>query len=188
MRDKINSLVSQISNWLSGLTERERRLVMATAAVATLFVVGGGILWVSDSIASKEKRIQLRQEQLDQILTLEGAYFEAKEKLNAEERRLKGNKVTLFSLCNKAANEIGLTLNDLNERKRPVKGTNLEEVSVEVNLKSMTMDKLTSFLEAIEGKRAGGLVKITKLKVKSRFDQPDLLDVQMTVATWKVAS
>jgi hypothetical protein len=188
MREQINGLLNRISSWFGALTERERLLVLVTAAVAAIFVFGGSVLWASSGLEKREKRIKLRNEQLSQILALEGTYKQAKSAIAAEERRLKGNKVSLFSLCNKAANEIGLTLNDLNERKKPVRDTNLEEISVEVNLKSLTMDKLTSFLEAIEGKKAGGLVKVVKLKVKTRFDNPDLLDVQMTVATWKVAA
>jgi hypothetical protein len=184
MREKINGLLNQMSLWFGGLTERERLLVVVTTGVAVLFIVGGSVLSATNALEKREKRIKLRKEQLSQILALEGSYQVAKEAIASEERRLKGNKVSLFSLCNKAAREIGLTLNDLNERKRPVRDTNLEEISVEVNLKSLTI----SFLEAIEGKRTGGMVKITKLKVKMRFDNPDLLDVQMTVATWKVAA
>ena len=54
-----------------------------------------------------------------------------------------------------------------------------------MNLKSLSVDKLTQFLEEIEGADKSGLIKITKLKVKTRHDAEDLRDVTLTVATWK---
>ena len=47
------------------------------------------------------------------------------------------------------------------------------------------LGKLNTFLEKIEGKSSNGLVKIMKLKVKTRYDNAELLDVGMTVSTWQ---
>jgi len=83
------------------------------------------------------------------------------------------------------AQELGLTLNDLNERRTPIKESGIDEISVDVNLKQMSIDKLDAFLEKIEDGKYGGMVKVLKIKVKTRYDNPELLDVTMKVATYK---
>jgi hypothetical protein len=40
-------------------------------------------------------------------------------------------------------------------------------------------------LENIEGKTAGGVVKVTKLKARTRLEAPDMLEVNLTVSTWR---
>jgi hypothetical protein len=88
----------------------------------------------------------------------------------------------------KAASEVGLSLSDLNERRLPVKDSDLTEVTVEVNLKEISIDKLVTLLEKIEGKTSAGVVKVTKLKTKTRLDAPDMLEVNLTVSTWRAAA
>ena len=109
---------------------------------------------------------------------------EAKEQAN----KLQGKNISLFSLLQTSASELGLSLKDLNEKKTPLKDTELIQVSVEVNLKEVSIDKLTSFLKSVESKEGKDLVKVTRLKTKTRFDNDQLLDVRMTVSTWRKAS
>lgn len=169
------------------MSGREKRLVGITALVA-IFVFFGGTYWgVNSHLESREKRVRNLQTSLSQIRALEGQYraAEAQEKQSA--RRLKTNSVSLFSVLQKSAAQLGLVLNDLNERQLPLKDGELTQVSVDVNLKQVSIDKLNSFLEKIEGRSTGGVIKITKLKVKTRHDNEELLDVSMTVATWKAS-
>lgn len=179
--------LSGVKGALSRMSDRERKLVGLTGAVAALLLFGGAFLWVDKTLDGKARRVRDLNESLQQVLALEGQYkaAEARDRQNA--MRLRTNNVSLFSLLQTAAGQLGLTLNDLNERKVPLKNGDIEEVSVEVNLKQVSIDKLNLFLEKIEGKSSGGLVKIVKLKVKTRHDNPELLDVNMTVATWKAS-
>ncbi len=182
-------LFDQILAAFGRLTDRERLLVGITVAVAlVLGVLGGGYL-ISSSLEAKEKRVKIRREQLTEILGREALYKAAATREKKDARKLKGNNISLFSLLQKTAQELDLGLNDLNERETPVKNnTNVTEVSVDVNLKKVSVDKLNALLEKIEGPASRGLVKILKLKVSSRHDNNELLDVKMTVATWKASS
>lgn len=178
---------SALSQALERMTDRERTLVLVTGVVA-IFVIGGGILFFTQSaLDSKAKNVELKREQLAQIQALEDRYREAEAEEKRALQRLASNTTSLFSQLQKVAGKLGLTLNDLNERQLPVKDTGVTEVSVEVNLKSVSVDKLTQFLEEVEGPDKNGLVKVTKLKVKTRHDNEELLDVTVTVATWKKA-
>lgn len=188
MANPLNGVSARLGTSFQRLSERERRLVLLTGVVAIVFFVGGGSWAASGALEAKEKRVKAKQEQIDQILSLRERYQEAEQNEKRAASRVKSNTTSLFSLLQKTAGELGLQLNDLNERKMPVKDTDLVEVSVDVNLKEVSIDKLNAFLEKIEGKRRDGVVKVQKLKVKTRFDAPDLLEVSMTVATWKPAS
>lgn len=169
------------------MSSREKRLVGLTAVVA-IFVLFGGTYWAVDShLETRAKRVQNLQASLLQIRALEGQYRAAESRESQSTRRLKSNNVSLFSVLQKSAGQLGLVLNDLNERQLPFKDGELIQVSVDVNLKQVSIDKLNSFLEKIEGRSSGGVIKITKLKVKTRHDNEELLDVSMTVATWKTS-
>lgn len=181
------TLTAGLSAALSRMSERERRLVAVTAAVAVLMVVGGAFWWASSTLDARARRVRSLDESLQQILALETQYREAAEREQQSASRLRSNSVSLFSVLQRSAGELGLVLNDLNERQVPMREGGLTEVSVEVNLKQVSIDKLSLFLEKIEGRSSAGLVKVMKLKVKTRHDNDELLDVNMTVSTWKAS-
>lgn len=180
------SLPSRVSSALQSMSDRERKLTLLLAVAVAVFIVGGGVWWATDALAAKERRVKGMREVLTQIQSLEAQYKAAEQAERQAEMRLRTNRTSLFSLLQEAAGQLGLTLNDLNERRTPANESgDITEVSVEVNLKEVSIDKLNTFLEKIEGKSSNGLVKIMKLKVKTRYDNPELLDVGMTVSTWQ---
>lgn len=180
------SLSSRIGTALARMSERERRLVMLTVAVAVVLVIVGGVTLVGTALDKRQKLVATRREEIAQLDTLRDKYQEAVMAETRSQQRIKTNTASLFSLMQKSAGEVGLSLTDLNERRAPVKdAVDLNEVTVDVTLKEISVDKLDTLLEKIEGKRSDGIVKVTKLKVKTRFDNPELLETTMTVSTWK---
>lgn len=168
------------------MTDRERKLVTMTAAVAVIFVVGGLGWSLSNSLERREKGIAIRKEEIAGLEALRGDYEAAVSRQQQAESRIKSAASTsLFTLMQKAAGDVGLPLSDLNERRIPVKDSELTEITVDVTLKDISIDKLTSLLENIEGKTAGGVVKVTKLKARTRLEAPDMLEVNLTVSTWR---
>lgn len=182
-----SGMLDGIKTALARLSDRERKLVLITVVAVLVTVVGGGLYAMESKLDSKARRVRDMKTALAQIRELEGRYKAAELQESQKLMRLRSNNVSLFSELQRAAGQLGLTLNDLNERQVPVKDSSVTEVSVEVNLKQVSIDKLNSFLEKIEGRSSSGLVKILKLKVKTRHDNAELLDVNMTVATWKTA-
>ena len=130
------------------------------------------------------KRLTVEMKQID---ALSIQYNRVKAEQQAREAQIRANKVALFTLLQNSATRLELKLSDLNERKEALSDSDLTQVSVVVTVKELSMDRLTAFLEDIENSATNGLVKITRLQVKTRFDSPDLLDLQMTVSTWKAS-
>ncbi len=161
----------------------------------TLMGLGGGLgflvililgLCIS-SLNSRHKEIQKLERDLKEIDRIGVQYQQVKAEQVAREREIEMNKTALFSVIQNVATRLELEVNDLNERKEPMMNSDMVQVSVVVNLKQLSTDRLSAFLENIENSSDKGLVKVTKLQVKTRFDQPDLLDAQMTISTWKAS-
>ena len=183
-----SSFIAKSLAGFSRLSGRERLLVGITALVLLVTLFAGGTFWVQSKLHKASRRLSERRSQLQQILRLQSSYEAAKKERKGDERRIKRNSVQLFSYLPKIADELGLTLNDLNERRTSLKDSNIDEISVDINLKKMSLDKLDAFLQRIEKGGRNGLVKVLKIKIKTRFDNPELLDVNMKVATYKPSS
>lgn len=177
--------IAQALSSVGRLSSRERMLIGVTVMAAVLFVFAGGTWFVKGRLNKAERRLAEREAQLQQILALEGQYRRAELERKRSKSMMVANSTQLFSLLPKVAGELGLTLNDLNERRSPLKDSGIDEISVDVNLRQMSIDKLDAFLEKVETTQPGGLVKVLKLKVKTRYDNAELLDVTMKVATYK---
>ena len=177
---------SSLATTIAKMSDRERRLVALTAAIALVLAVAGLSWMISGSISRREKGISIRKDEIAQLESLRSDYEQATARQKAAEARIKtATSTSLFTLMQKAAQEVGLALSDLNERRVPVKDSDLTEVNVDVTLKEISIDKLVTLLEKIEGKTSGGVVKVSKLKVKTRLDNPDMLEVSLTVSTWR---
>jgi hypothetical protein len=171
--------------WYDGLSDRERRLMSLVAAILCVLIVCLVLYVAISKISSKNITLTRNKEQLAQIKDLEGEYSVAKEKHEQEMRRIRRNNISLFTYIQGITSRLGLSVPGMTEQKRPLGKSNAVEVSVRVNLTKLSLDKLTRLLELIESPENGGQVKVTKLKINKRHDEPDLLDLQMTVSTWK---
>jgi hypothetical protein len=166
------------------MNSREQVLVVSLAVVLGVLGVGGVSLMVSNRLKKADLRLTERREQLAVIEALEGRYKQAEQEQAQQKMKLQRNTVQLFSLLNKTAHDVGLELKDLNERKTPIKEAGINEISVDVTFKGLSITKLNKILEKLEGGTNTGLVKVTKLKAKTSFSNPEDLDVTMTVCTY----
>ena len=173
--------------WLDALSDRERRLVGILFASLSVLLVFATIFLASNKISSRRDQLVRNKENLVQIKDLEGEYLQAKEKNEKARMSIMRNDVSLFTFIHGICNRLGLSVKDLSESKRQLPKSDIVEISVKVNLSKLSIDKVTALIEELETSEKGNLVKVTKLKVNKRFDEPELLDLQMTVSTWKSA-
>jgi type II secretory pathway component PulM len=169
------------------LSSREQTMVVGLAVVLVLVLVLGLGLLVQARLKKATLRLSERRDQLSMVEALEGQYRAAEAEQNQQRQTLQRNNVQLFSLLNKTATELGLKLDNLNERTTPIKDTGVAEVSVDVSLKDISITKLHKFMEKLENPSAG-VVKVTKLKVKTSFANEENLDISMTVSTYRITS
>jgi len=182
--DKISENAMQ---WLDGLSDRERRLLGILFISLSVILVFATIFLATHKISSRRAQLIRNKEQLVQIKNLEGEYLRAKEKNERARIAIMRNDTSLFTFIHSICNRLGLSVKDLSESKRPLPKSDIVEVSVKVNLSKLSIDKVTALIEELETSEKRELIKVTKLKINKRFDEPDLLELQMTVSTWKSA-
>ncbi|MDA0712565.1 MAG: type II secretion system protein GspM [bacterium] len=180
----IGEFIDSIIVRFDGFSERERRMSTIFLVAVSALIIVGSLYFFTSSIANKQAQIALSTKRSVEIKALKSQYELAKKKALAQEKKFKNNKVSLFSLIQNEANSYSLPLYDLSERSDPIKNSSLIQTSVVINLKSVSVDRLTAFISALE-EAEGEMVKVVKLKIKSRYDSSQTLDAQMTVATWK---
>ncbi|MEI6806143.1 MAG: type II secretion system protein GspM [Myxococcaceae bacterium] len=169
------------------LSNEDKKKAVLGAGVLSFLLVVLCVWGAWSSVNTRQLEVRRLATEMKQIDTLSIQYNEVKAEQQAREAQIRSNQVALFTLIQNSATRLDLKLNDLNERKEALSDSNLTQVSVVVTVKELSMDRLTAFLEDIENSSSKGLVKITRLQVKTRFDSPDLLDLQMTVSTWKAS-
>lgn len=181
------NISDRVGQWYDGLTDRERRLVGIVLVILCILLVVSTLYFTTSKISKKRTMLNRNKEQLAQIKDLESEYVIAKQKHERELQKIRRNDVSLFTFIQGITSRLGLTVKDLTEQKRTLGKTNIVEVSVRVNLNRLSIDKVSHLIDAIESAENGGQVKVTRLKINKRHDEPDLLDLQMTVSTWKSA-
>jgi len=185
MSDTPNS--SGLVQALAKLSDRERKLVFVTVGVAVVLAVVGIGSAINGAVTKREKAIAASKEQIVQMEGLRLEYDAAVARQKAAENRIKSAPQTsLMSYLDGALRELALPKDDLQEGNAlPIKDSDFVEYTATFTIKELSIDKLMNLLEKIEGRNTGGVVKVTKLKVKTRFDKPDTLEAAMTVSTWK---
>jgi general secretion pathway protein M len=180
--DRLRQLAARVEAFLARLSARERLMVTAAAAAVGLFVVFLVATGVSRSVTAREKRIGSKTEMLASIGKLSRGYRQAMSERQAFEARLKGPPVQLMSFVSQTGAQSGVEVNDLRPGT-PSTADGLTEESVEVNLARIDMPRLARIVDALE---RGPGVKVRKIRLSTRSDDPNLVDVTLQVSTWQL--
>jgi general secretion pathway protein M len=162
------------------LSPRERVMVSAALAAVAAFFLFLVVTGVSRSISARERRIEGKTEMLSQIGKLTRGYRQAERQ--SMDARLKGPPVQLMSFVSQTGAQAGVEVNDLRPGT-PSTAEGLTEESVEVNLARIDLPRLARLVDALE--RGPGVVKVRKLRIATRNDDPNLVDVTLQVSTWQ---
>jgi general secretion pathway protein M len=167
------------------LSSREKIMV----SVAALFVVSALIYGILLRPAmEKGKRLRgmavRKQAELTRFVELSSRYQELETALSRLENRVSNRKGGTSLLADLEAKAKELNLQDNIASMKPFTtqlDTGLVESSVEMRLEKLSLRGLVDLLQRVEG--SGSLAVTRKLRVKSRFDDPQLLDVSILVST-----
>jgi general secretion pathway protein M len=179
---KVDPLRAKVEAWLGTLSPRERVMVSAAAAAVAIFAIFVIATGISRGVAAREARIEEKTKVLSQVGKLAAVYRAAQGERQALEARLKGRPVQLMSHVAQTGASLGIEVNDLRPTGAPVETEGLVEEAVEVNLARMDMPRLARLVQALEG--GPGLVKVRRIRISTRSDDPKLVDVTLVVSTF----
>jgi general secretion pathway protein M len=173
---------ASLEAFTSRLSPRERVMVSAAVAAFAAFFLFLVITGVTRSISAREQRIQGKTDMLSQIGKLTRGYRQAQAERQSLDARLKGPPVQLMSFVSQTGAQSGVEVNDLRPGT-PSTADGLTEESVEVNLARIDLPRLARLVDALE--RGPGVVKVRKIRVATRNDDANLVDVTLQVSTWQ---
>jgi len=176
----------RLGDALSSLSSRERRMIFLLGGALLLTVVALGGLSVRRTISARETALETKRQSLQKVAILASGYSEAEAARARIEARIKGTPVRLFSYLEDLAKKQSVPIGDLQDRGNTPAGEGVQRSTAEVNFTRIDPRKLTSFLNEIE--KSAHLVKVEKLRVRTRTDDPTLLDASVTVSTYQLTA
>ena len=184
MKERLQKLRADVEARLQTLSARERVMVSAAAAAVVIFAVWMIALGIGSAISAREARIEQKTKVLSQIGKLAEGYRRRQAEKQALEAKLKGAPVQLMSHIAQTGATLGIQVNDLRPSGLPSEVEGLTEESVEVNLARIDMQRLAQLLQSLE--RGAGVVKVRRVRMTTRSDDPALVDATLVVATYRV--
>jgi general secretion pathway protein M len=184
--DSLRKLRADFEAWFAGLAPRERVLVSTAAVAVALFVILLGFAKVQRGIANREANIDRKTQVLAQVGKLAQSYRQAQAERTQLEAKLKGPPLQLMSFVSQTGQRLGIEVNDLRPGTPGAGAANdkLVEETVEVNLAHLDLQRLAGLLQALE--RGPGVVKVRRLAMRTRNDDPMSVDVTIVVATYQL--
>jgi general secretion pathway protein M len=180
--ETLRRLRSSAEAFFARLSPRERVMVSAAVAAVAAFILFLVITGVSRSLRARESRIEAKTQMLSQVGRLTASYRQVQAERQSMEARLKGPPVQLMSFVSQTGSQLGVEVNDLRPGA-PATVEGLTEDSVEINLARIDLSKLARLLDALE--RGPGVVRVRRLRMATRNDDPSLVDVTLQVVTWQ---
>lgn len=181
--NRIRELITQLEAMFARLSEREKKLVIATAILLCIFVFMLIHYALTQNTIKAQKQGAYKEQQLAEILSLQDLYKQREEANAALRQRLKRNDVKIVALVEDEAKKQQISLLNISPREADNDNKTIKTQFVDFRAQKLSYDKLTSFIEHLESQSHP--VKVIRLLIKKRFDEKDLLDIEATVATYK---
>ncbi len=181
--ERLKKLRADVEAWLGTLSARERLMVGGAALAVALFTIWIVAHQIGSGISAREARIEQKTKVLSQIGKLAEGYRRRAAERQALEARLRGAPVQLMSHISQAGATLGIEVNDLRPSGAPTESEGLREESVEVNLARIELQKLAQLMQSLE--RGAGVVKVRRIRLTTRADDPALVDATLLVSTFQ---
>jgi general secretion pathway protein M len=171
--------------FLDRLTARERMTVLLGGAFVLSALLYGLVL--APALEKRDRWISLaerKKQELSRFEDLSARYQSLQGTIASMERELGSRKGGFSLLAQLEAGARRLGLQDNIASMKPFRNemdSGIEESSVEIRLEKVDLGEFIKFLQEVEGEK--GLIQTRRLRIKSRFDDPQLLDISILVST-----
>jgi type II secretory pathway component PulM len=185
MMERIRAWWADAQVWLAAASPRERRMILLAAGAVLLFIVLIGFASFSSAIGRAEAALEEKRADFEKISRLSAGYGAQEQERQLLEAKLRQSPPALMTFVDTTARNDGVDVGGMSDRGVVAGGQNgrPREMSVEVNLGKVPLDKLVKLLSDIE--RSPGLVRVRRLRLRKSFENKDMLDVSLTVSAWQ---
>ncbi len=183
--DKVKALIADLQAWLAAASPRERRLLALAAGGVLVFIVLIGWASFRSSINRAQASLDEKRDDFEKISRLAAGYGAQEQERQLMEARLRQSPPALMGFVDTTAKNAGVEVGGMSDRGVVAGGQNgkPKEMSVEVNLGKVPLDKLVKLLQDIE--HSPGVVRVRRLRLRKSFENKDVLDVSLSVSAWQ---
>ncbi|GEJ55602.1 hypothetical protein AMYX_03430 [Anaeromyxobacter diazotrophicus] len=163
-------------------------MVTAGAIAVGCFILFLTFTKVQRGIAAREASVDRKTEVIAQVGKLAEGFRQAQAERAQLEAKLRGPPLQLMSFVAQTGQRLGIEVTDLRPGTPGAAGTGaanpVAEETVEVNLAKLELPKLAALLQELE--RGPGVVKVRRLALRTRTDDPNAVDATIVVATYQL--
>jgi general secretion pathway protein M len=176
--------VARLRSWFESLAPRERTLALAAGVALALAVVFLALVQpLRGAAEAAETRAHAAARELDALQELRARYDEANARVSRVESRIRsGPQGEIFTALETMARESAVQVDSMEPRTTPA-DEDYRETKVQVALKGVTLAQTVNYLHRIES--APQLLSVKSLRMRTRRDDPELLDVTFTVSSFE---
>ncbi len=180
----MKNLLERLRTVFDDLAPRERMLTSVVGLVLAITVGYFGILLpLLDAGARIEQRVTTAEQQLGIVKRLRREFDDVNYRLTAVEQRIQsGPRGNLRTTLENLAKQAFVKVESMEPQASPA-DERYRETKVEVALKKVTLPQTVNYLHRIESTEQA--LSIKALRIRSRADQPELLDVTFTVSSFE---
>jgi type II secretory pathway component PulM len=180
----VKELIARLRAALDNLSRRERLLALAAGGVFLVFVLIVAVVNPLLSASSRaSRRVEAAEQELRAVQILRSRHDEVDARMASVEQRIRsGPQGEIFTTLESLARASAVTVDSMEPRTSPA-NDDYRETKVQVILRGITLAQMVSYLQRIES--APQLLSIKSLRIRTRSDKPELLDVHFTVSSFE---
>jgi len=180
----MSELIDRVRAYYDGLSARERVLLGGVGVMlAVSFVFFGIVMPALGSAQAARDRLDVAEREYQAVQQLRTRYDEIHGKLSAVEGQIRGGpQGEIFTALEDLAKKSAVKVDSMEPRTSPA-NEDYRETKVQVALRSVTLAQVVNYLHRIES--APQLLSVKSLRVRTRQDKPELLDVTFTVSSFE---
>lgn len=167
------------------LNPREKVVVTAGGAAAVVIILSMGWILLSQGVDTVKLKSDTLRGQLEEIVKLQATFDKRKASSQALQRKLRDSKIRIASHIQAAAKGAGVEIGNMTPREGTPDADGIKETTVEIRLQKLSITRLQEFLKRLES-TTQAVVKIKRLRMRKRYDDQTLLDVELSVATYSM--
>ena len=179
--------MSNITQYINKLSNREKTIiVMGLIGAIAILVYGSVVAPLVERYTNLNRVIKQKESQYYEILKLREEYLALNKEYTELEKAASKAKEGFSPLTFMEGVSVQAKIKDKVVSMKPMltpMGENYRESSIEVKIERVVLEQTMRYLHLIEGSEYP--LKVKTLHLKSRFDDPGLMDVSVVVSFYE---
>lgn len=173
---------------VSEITERDRYILFGCLGIFAAVLIYLTVFSFTSAVSSLEKKVLVLENDLQRVYELKTEYAISSKQLKVliKENPKQGPLISTIEkiLLEENVDREKFSIKDKNKRNKDTEEI-YNEKSVDVTIKQIPLGKMIDVLYAFQSKSKTSYLKVKGLRVRTRFDSSDLVDLFFMVSTFE---